>query len=80
MGVIVNDSWRGTTKLSIGPGQPPCLTAPLLQEWGVRYDKLPSFTFSDQGCVLSQSLASHAIRRYYVREAQLLTLIIPPRC
>lgn len=78
MGVIVNDSWRGTTKLSIGPGQPPCLTAPLLQEWGVRYDKLPSFTFSDQGCVLSQSLASHAIRRYYVREAQLLTLIIPP--
>lgn len=74
--IIVNDSYRGQAELTLTRSMQPCLTAPLLEEWGVRHEKA-QLTFSDRGCVLSSSLTRHHIRSLYDASASMLTLHIP---
>jgi len=75
--IIVNESWRGFVALDVDERRQPCITAPLLQEWGMLRGVLASLTFSASGCVLPEALARHQIRLWYVSEAQVLTLQIP---
>lgn len=75
--VIVNDRWRGFVTLDIDDRQQPCLTAPLLLEWGVLPATIAALSFSGDGCALPKALSRLPVRVYYVHEAQLLTLLIP---
>lgn len=76
--IIVNNTYRGQTDLTFTTPGNPCLTAQLLQEWGMRSENLALFTFSTSGCVLDASLMRNHIRFWYNDSAGLLTLSIPP--
>ncbi len=75
--IIVNNSYRGQADLKLTRTMQPCLTAPLLEEWGLHLEKA-QLRFSDQGCALTSSLADHHIRFWYNTGASMLTLSIPP--
>ncbi|MGE9551285.1 fimbria/pilus outer membrane usher protein [Erwinia amylovora] len=76
--IIVNDTWRGHTTLNFSDPKHPCLTAPLLQEWGIRYKNLGRISFSAAGCAQASSLTSAHIHSEYDEKAQMLILTIPP--
>ncbi|WP_261666549.1 fimbria/pilus outer membrane usher protein [Erwinia mallotivora] len=77
--ILVNDIYRGQTELNFSKTNTPCLTAPLLQEWGIRQQEMQRLHFSSPaGCATARSLAGLKIRYYYDQQAQVFTLYIPP--
>ncbi len=75
--IIVNDAYRGRVLLDFYQPNKPCLTAPLLREWGVRHEIVEKMRFSKNLCVMSDALTKLNILHFYDPKAQLVTLVIP---
>ncbi|WP_228411811.1 fimbria/pilus outer membrane usher protein [Entomomonas moraniae] len=75
--IIVNGAYRGRVLLNFYQEDKPCLTAPLLREWGVRHKFVDKMRFSSNLCVMPDALEKFDILHFYDPIAQLVTLVIP---
>ncbi|WP_392565414.1 fimbria/pilus outer membrane usher protein [Utexia brackfieldae] len=75
--IIVNDAYRGRVLLDFYHDDQPCLTAPLLLEWGVRHVFVEKMAFTANHCVIPDELTRLNILHFYDPLAQLVTLVIP---
>ncbi|WP_228397055.1 fimbria/pilus outer membrane usher protein [Limnobaculum xujianqingii] len=75
--VMVNDAYRGRVLLDFQRTDEPCLTAPLLREWGVHHETVEKMSFSANYCAMPKALDRLNILHFYDPIAQLLTLVIP---
>lgn len=76
--IIVNNIYKGRISLEFENQNIPCITAPLLREWGMRPQDVSKLTFPLQECVAKSALQNSGILSFYDPQAQLLTLVIPP--
>lgn len=74
--IILNNTFKGAISLSFHQGY-PCLTRPLLEEWGVRHAVLQRLTWTKQRCLAQQSAERFSFKIWYRPEAGLLTLLLP---
>jgi outer membrane usher protein len=74
--VILNNNFKGNIAITFYSGV-PCLTRPLLEEWGVQKSLVEGLKWTDFGCVMPSSLSVNHIEYWYRPKAGLLTLLIP---
>ncbi|WP_312629369.1 fimbria/pilus outer membrane usher protein [Scandinavium sp.] len=74
--IIFNNTYKGAISLDIREGF-PCLTRPLLQEWGVRANVLDKLQWDARACLTPQSAETFSFQYWYRPEAHLLTLLFP---
>ncbi|WP_202304071.1 fimbria/pilus outer membrane usher protein [Dryocola clanedunensis] len=74
--IILNNAFKGAISLTFYQGS-PCLTRPLLEEWGIRPNVLKRLSFSEQGCLTKASAERFGFQSWYRESAGLLTLLLP---
>ncbi|WP_300004732.1 fimbria/pilus outer membrane usher protein [uncultured Cedecea sp.] len=74
--VIFNNQYKGAIALDIQDGV-PCLTRPLLQEWGVRDVVLDKLQWDASACLTSGAAEAFFFQYWYRPHAHLLTLLFP---
>lgn len=74
--IILNNTFKGAIALEIGDDV-PCLTRPLLEEWGVRAYVLDRLAWNARGCMTKASASKYALQSWYRPQARLLTLLFP---
>jgi outer membrane usher protein len=75
-GVILNNTYKGAISLDIHAAT-PCLTRPLLEEWGVKSRVLDKLNWDIRGCLTRDSANQFELQFWYRPEASLLTLLFP---
>lgn len=74
--IIFNNTYKGSISLDIREGF-PCLTQPLIQDWGVRANVLDKLQWDARACLTPQSAETFSFQYWYRPEAHLLTLLFP---
>lgn len=74
--IIFNNAYKGTISLDIFNGH-PCLSRPLLEEWGVRSSVLADLKWDSSECMTAASAEQHGLKYWYRPAANLLTLLFP---
>ncbi len=74
--IILNNDYKGGIFLDFH-GQQPCLTRPLMEEWGVIMPLLDRLTWDARGCLTAQSAQEYHLQYWYQPDADLLTLLFP---
>ena len=74
--IILNNTFKGAIALDMRDNA-PCLTRPLLEEWGVRAFVLDRLTWDARRCMTKASADRYALRFWYRPDARLLTLLFP---
>ncbi|MEM6160465.1 fimbria/pilus outer membrane usher protein [Erwinia sp. P6884] len=74
--VILNNAYKGTVSLDVRSGI-PCLTHPLLEEWGVKSLVLDRLSWDARGCLTPQAATQFSLQFWYRPDASLLTLLFP---
>lgn len=74
--IILNNVYKGAISFDVSSSG-PCLSQPLLEEWGVRDAVVARLTWDARGCLTSQSAEAFNLKYWYRPEAQLLTLLFP---
>jgi len=75
--VILNNVYKGSVSLNFAAGT-PCLSHPLMEEWGVVATLLNRLEWDADGCLMPKSARQNNLRYWYRADAQLLTLLFPP--
>lgn len=75
--VILNNVYKGSVSLNFAAGT-PCLSHPLMEEWGVVATLLNRLEWDADGCLMPKSAQRNNLRYWYRADAQLLTLLFPP--
>lgn len=74
--VILNNLYKGAISFDVSASG-PCLSQPLMEEWGVRHAVLARLVWDTKGCLTPQSAEQFNLKYWYRPEAQLLTLLFP---
>nr|WP_038381674.1 fimbria/pilus outer membrane usher protein [Pantoea sp. IMH] len=74
--VILNNAYKGAISLNLRSGT-PCLTRPLLEEWGVKSFVLSQLSWDASGCLTAEAARQFSLQFWYRPEANLLTLLFP---
>ncbi|WP_230320641.1 fimbria/pilus outer membrane usher protein [Erwinia sorbitola] len=74
--VILNNNFKGSIFLDIYAGV-PCLTRPLLEEWGVKPFVVDKLHWNSRQCLTAASANQFYLRFWYRPAANLLTLLFP---
>ncbi|PKH20465.1 usher protein [Enterobacterales bacterium CwR94] len=74
--VILNNQYKGDIALRFFNGA-PCLTRPLLAEWGLTRPLMKNADWTAQGCLSAASMTSLGIQFWSKPAGRLLTLLIP---
>lgn len=74
--IVFNNTFKGSIALDFHGGD-PCLTRPLLEEWGVRPFILDRVKFDLRQCLTKASADQYALQFWYRPDARLLTLLFP---
>ncbi|MCT4703084.1 fimbrial biogenesis outer membrane usher protein [Enterobacteriaceae bacterium H20N1] len=74
--IILNNNFKGAISLNFNQDY-PCLTRPLLEEWGVRHMLLDQLKWTKQYCLTKHSAEQFSFKLWYRPEAGLLTLLFP---
>lgn len=74
--IILNNTFKGAISLRF-INDSPCLTRPLLEEWGIRHKVLERLTWTDESCLTSDAAQRFSFKYWYRPDAGLLTLLIP---
>ncbi|MBV4413870.1 fimbrial biogenesis outer membrane usher protein [Enterobacteriaceae bacterium YMB-R22] len=74
--VILNNAWKGAITLDID-NDFPCLTRPLMEEWGVITPLLERLEWDVKGCLTQETMQHFHLQYWYRPQAQLLTLLFP---
>ncbi|WP_230863191.1 fimbria/pilus outer membrane usher protein [Enterobacter cloacae] len=75
--VILNNLYKGAISFEVSASG-PCLSQPLMEEWGVRDAVLSRLVWDAKGCLTPQSAEQFNLKYWYRPQAQLLTLLFPP--
>lgn len=74
--VILNNLYKGAISFEVSASG-PCLSQPLMEEWGVRDAVLARLVWDAKGCLTPQSAEQFNLKYWYRPQAQLLTLLFP---
>jgi outer membrane usher protein len=74
--IILNNAFKGSIALRFIHDS-PCLTSPLLEEWGVRRSVLDRLAWTDEQCLSADAARRFSFKYWYRPDAGLLTLLIP---
>lgn len=74
--IVFNNTFKGSIALDFHGGE-PCLTRPLLEEWGVRSFILNRVKFDLRQCLTKASADQYVLQFWYRPDARLLTLLFP---
>lgn len=74
--VILNNAFKGSIFLDFHAGA-PCLTRPLLEEWGVKSFVLDKLHWDAGACLTADSASRFDLQFWYRPNANLLTLLFP---
>lgn len=74
--VIINDSLKGKINLQIIENS-PCLTRPLLEEWGVKKSVIKHFKWTSRQCLSEKSKKQYSLENIYHTERSELIVSIP---
>ncbi len=74
--VILNDDWKGTISMVVNDGV-PCLSRPLMEEWGVITPLLERLDWDTQGCLTASSARDYSLNYEFDTHALLLLLTFP---
>lgn len=74
--VILNNLYKGAISFDVSASV-PCISQPLMEEWGVRDAVLARLVWDAKGCLTPQSAERFNLKYWYRPEAQLLTLLFP---
>lgn len=74
--VILNNDYKGAVSLTFNEGV-PCLTRPLMEEWGIIPPLLERLEWDTNGCLTASSIQKYKFQYWSRPEAQLLTLLLP---
>lgn len=74
--VILNNLYKGAISFEVSASG-PCLSQPLMEEWGVRDAVLSRLVWDAKGCLTPQSAEQFNLKYWYRPQAQLLTLLFP---
>lgn len=74
--VILNNDYKGSIFLDFHSGK-PCLTRPLLEEWGVKSSVLDRLHWDTRACLSADSANAFDLQFWYRPDANLLTLLFP---
>ena len=74
--IILNDTWKGTISMTVNDGV-PCLSRPLMEEWGVITPLLERLEWDAQGCLTAASARDYSLDYEFVTQAQMLLLTFP---
>ncbi len=74
--VILNNSWKGTISMTVNDGI-PCLSRPLMEEWGVITPLLERLEWDAQACLLPSSAHTFSLNYEFLPQASKLLLNFP---
>lgn len=74
--IIINDTTKGSINLRTIDGI-PCLTRPLLEEWGVKKSIIKHFKWTSKQCLSEESIKQYSLESIYHGERSELTLNVP---
>jgi outer membrane usher protein len=74
--IILNNDYKGGISLDFYGGK-PCLTRPLMEEWGVITPLLDRLRWDNRGCLTESSAQEYHLQYWYQPDADLLTLLFP---
>ena len=74
--IVFNNGFKGTIALDLRNNH-PCLTRPLLEEWGVRAFVLDRLKWDADRCMTQDSAREYDLQFWYRPDAHLLTLLFP---
>lgn len=74
--IILNNAFMGSISLKFEQNY-PCLTRPLLEEWGTRRRVIESLEWSKAACLTPASAEKAGFKFWYRPSASLLTLLFP---
>lgn len=74
--IILNNTFMGSISLKFDQNY-PCLTSPLLEEWGIRRHVIERLAWSTAGCLTPASAEKAGFKFWYRPSASLLTLLLP---
>lgn len=74
--IILNNTFKGAVALDVR-NNAPCLTRPLLEEWGVRAFVLERLRWDAASCLSKAAADEYLLQFWYRPQAHLLTLLFP---
>lgn len=74
--IILNNVYKGSISFDVSASG-PCLSQPLMEEWGVRNAVIARLEWDAKGCLTPQSAEAFNLKYWYRPDAQLLTLLFP---